>query len=545
MCSIVGLVSSSGADVCPLLKTMLDQTRHRGPDGAGLALGLAVKRAGDVAELAVDGLSGLRGLGHSRLKITGETGIQPLTGCGRGLVLAFNGEIWNHEPLREGLEANDHVFTTDSDSEALIHQLEDEMSTAGDLVKAVEAVVRGLDGEYAFAVYDGLHDEFVLARDIVGVKQLYYGETAEYLAFCSEKKPLWDLSITPQRVLPGQTVKLAPGGSSGAWQFSAGRRIELARPGRQCETAQERVALEAYRKSLVEAVRKRVDGHDRVGIIFSGGVDSVLIARIAQRLGVDVRCYAGGLPGSSDVDLSRVAAHALGMPLAVSELDHDRIASELPLILGAIESANHLQVDVAIPIYFAVKRAAQDGIRVMLTGQGADELFAGYQWYPEILTRSGAESLRDSLWGDLGNLYKDTLEREDKITMFHSIELRVPYLDPAVVSTAMRIAPTLKIRDGELKYLHRKLAEESGVPHAIAWRPKEAAQHGSNVHETLKTVLSRIEEELDVPPRDGWTKPDNASEELGSAYRHGGDAYAGNDCYQKVLDSLGRAVGLA
>jgi asparagine synthase (glutamine-hydrolysing) len=265
---------------------------------------------------------------------------------------------------------------------------------------------------------------------------------------------------------------------------------------------------------------------------------------MAQRPGIDVRCYASGLPDSSDADAARSAADALGLPLAVSELDPRTIEAELPSILRAIESANHLQVDVAIPIYFAVKRAAEDGIRVMLTGQGADELFAGYPWYPEIVADSGAQTLRESLWNDLSNLYKDTLEREDKITMFHSIELRVPYLDPRVIGTAMRIAPTLKIRDGELKYLHRKLAEQVGVPGAIAWRAKEAAQHGSNVHKTLKGVLARLGEAHGVGSPAERAKPDDATEELGSAYRYGGDAYAGNERYQQVLDSLGREAGL-
>ncbi len=544
MCSIVGLVSRTGADVGPRLKQMLEQTRHRGPDGAGLALGLAVEQAADVTELSVDDLSGIRGLGHSRLKITGQAGGQPMTGCGRGLVVATNGEIWNYEPLREELEAAGHVFETDSDSEVLVHRLEDELLKTQDLALAAEVVIGSLDGEYAFAAYDGTEDQFVIARDVVGVKQLYYGETDDDLAFCSEKKPLWDLSMEPRRVLPGEVVTLAASEPPDGWHFISSSRHRLPRPQPGAETVDERNAIKRYWKTLVEAVRKRVDGHRRIGVIFSGGVDSVLIARIAQRLGVEVRCYSSGLPGSSDLEEARSAAADLALPLVESALSPERIESELPSILTAIESANHLQVDVAIPIYFAVKRAAEDGMRVLLTGQGADELFAGYPWYPKIFAESGAEELRDSLWNDLGNLYKDTLEREDKITMFHSIELRVPYLDPAVIWVAMTIAPTLKIRDGELKYLHRLLAEEAGVPRSIAWRPKEAAQHGSNVHEALKSVLGRLEDNLGEAAGDR-PSADQPTEELGSAYRYGGDAYAGNERYQRVLDSLGHRVGLA
>lgn len=517
MCFVMGLVSKIGADVAPDLESVLETDRQPASESVATAVGLGVR---------------------------GPVDTQLLTGCGQGLVLAFTGRIWNHAPLRQRLEAGGHVFSTHAEGEVLIHLLEDAVSVSGDLLEAVDTALRELDGDHAFAVYSSLLDEYVLARDMVGLKQLYYGENDAHLAFCSRKRPLWDLSIAPQRVLPGQPVKIAASSPSGAWRFSAGSRLEFTRPEPGDEMTDEIESAQAYSASLVEAVKKRVAGHRRVGVIFSGGVDSVLVAHMAHNLGAEVHCYTSGLPGSGDLDHARKAADQLGMPLTVSELSPELIELELPSIMTAIESTNHLQVDCAIPVYFAVKSASRDGTDVLLNGQGPDELFAGYSWYPQVLEEQGPDTLRDKLWDDLGKAYKETLEREEKIAASQGVELRVPYLDPLVVHTAMRISPSLKIHEGELKYLHRRVAEESGVPRSIAWRPKEAAQHGSNVHETLKAVLARLEDTLPEVVVDEPQQPGETAEELGSAYRYGGDAYANNEHYQRILDALGRVAGL-
>ena len=153
----------------------------------------------------------------------------------------------------------------------------------------------------------------------------------------------------------------------------------------------------------------------------------------------------------------------------------------------------------------------------MVTGQVADEIFAGYEWYPRIYREGGEDALRECLWNDIGNLHKDTLEREDKISMYHSIELRVPYLDPEVIEAAMAVPGNLKIRDGHVKYLHRRLAEEMGIPGHLAWRKKEAAQHGSDVHNNLEKILERMSADA------GGTgfESRGVEELLGSAYRYG------------------------
>lgn len=538
MCSIAGLFDKGGSNVGDALVQMLKQTSHRGPDGCGVYINGDLRKADDIQELRVEGMEGAAGLGHSRLQITGSVGVQPLWGCQKRFILGFNGEIWNHDELRDKLTSLGHIFETDSDGEVIVHLVEESYKKTQDLASCILDTDKKLDGEYAFAIFDNITKTMILTRDPVGVKQLYYGQDTTRIAFCSEKKPLWCVGITPQRVLPGEVVEMSFDTSSKKYAFKSTHN-EMICP--DVKIHDEEKALVAYQDALFNSVRKRIEKRDRVGIIFSGGVDSVVIAQIAKKSGCNITCYASGFKNSPDITAARHASKELGLDLKVHELSEEEIKNELENIVSSIESTNHLQVDVAIPIFFAVKEAKKDSIRVMLTGQGADEIFAGYEWYPKIFKDKGGDVLHENLWNDVKNLYKDTLEREDKIAMYHSIELRVPYLDPEVIGTAMSIAEELKIKDNHVKYIHRKLAEEIGVPHDLAWRKKEAAQHGSQVHNNLITIIEKIGKTVsdDIVITKG-----NENEVLGSAYRYNHNTYKENESVQRTLDHMGKKLGL-
>lgn len=538
MCSIVGLLDKSGHDVCGKIVAMMELTSHRGPDGCGLVVGSKIKKSDGLETLDAADISGASGMGHLRLRITGTSGTQPLSGCEKRFAVGFNGEIWNYKQLRDRLQVCGHDFETDSDSEVIVHLIEENYHRTSSFSDSVARTVKMLDGEWAFAAIDNATKKAILARDPVGVKQIYFGNDPKYIAFASEKKPLLKLGIRPKRVLPGNTAEINFGDGFSVYDFKTRKVDELKKtPARIFDESQ---ALRTYEKALVKAIRKRVDGQKRIGVIFSGGVDSVLVAQIAKDLGANITCYTSGTSSSADVLAARKVAKEMGLELKENHITEDKILSRLRDIISAIESTDHLQVDVAIPVYFAVEAAKQDGIRIMLTGQGADELFAGYPWYSQILKERGPDELNRCLWEDIQSLYKDTLEREDKITMHHSIELRVPYLDPDVIDASMSISESLKIKGGYGKYIHRKLAELSGVPKYVSWRPKEAAQHGSDSHEKLFAVLKKKYSSL-KPKR---IIPKTEREKLGSAYRYKHDVYSDNKEIQSILDCLGEEVGL-
>ncbi len=480
MCSICGYFSQEGVPTS-IVTDMLQKTEHRGPDAHGLYADGKILRSGEIRDLESSEKAEVC-LGHSRLSIgEDDNAIQPLRSCDGSLSLVHNGEIYNYRELR-GLLSKDHTIEDeDNDSEILLHLIEEIYD--GNLLKTVQSVVKMLNGMYTFAVTDG--DEVVIARDPVGIKPIYYVEEKGDVYLCSEKKGLYDIEGKIKRIPPGKMLRANKDGIT----LHQGVRIE--RP--QIDITDFNKAVTLYKNALTDAVEGMLRGLsvDEVGMIFSGGVDSVLIAKLISDFGWNLRCYCVGKKDSEDVKNAENVAKDLGLNLSVIYIDERKVEMILPEVIESIETEGLLQVEVAVPMYLAAKAASEDGIRVMFTGQGADELFAGYWWYKDVVSEDGFLKLHDKLWEDINLAYDDTLEREDKVTMAHSVELRVPYLDRNVVRCAMRISPKLKIKGGEdsiRKWVHRRVAAMLSVPHYTAYREKDMAQSGSGVHGLIKKV---------------------------------------------------------
>ncbi|MCX9025180.1 MAG: asparagine synthetase B [Candidatus Methanoperedens sp.] len=426
MCGIAG---ATGKNSETLVKKMLEAIKHRGPDGSGTF------SIGDIT------------LGNVLLKITGDKH-QPLTDGG---ALTYNGEIYNFREIAEKL----HI-TTDSDSEALFALIG---------AKGIEKTIQELDGDYAFALVNC--EKLHLARDPAGVKPLYYATGAEF-AFASEKKALYAIGISdihtlkPGYMLTYSTGKIIEKKVSG---FAAGEPI-----------TDENIASKALYEAIGRAVEKR--RYKPCALAFSGGLDSSLIAALCP----DVELYSVGMAGSHDIMQTKRAAQLLGLSdkLHLHELTPDEVESALPDVIKAVESGDPFKVSIAMPLFLASKDAHNDGIRVMLSGQGADELFAGYKRYESMMP----DELESALLKDLDNISENNLERDDAVTMANAVELRVPYLDREVVELALRIAPELKIHNGIRKYILR-LAAKKLLPDELVFKEKKAAQYSSGIYSAL------------------------------------------------------------
>jgi len=518
MCGIAGVVSSiSNDNIGLLLNKMLKTMQHRGPDGAGYAVNHSVKTSLKLEDLKLDREKGNIALGHVRLAITGGiTGVQPFQSENKKLILLHNGEIYNYMDLRSALSAQT-TFKTDTDSEVILKLVEKHYQ--GNLVEAVKKILPLLDGVYALAITD--NHQTVIARDKIGVRQIYYCSDGKHVAFASEKKPLkaiMEKDVQIQRLLPGH-IAVCDGKDINSVPFWEPAQIQATE-----KISDEDEAIQAYDEALQEAVLKRVRGRDRVGIIFSGGIDSFLIAYLVQKMGVPFTCYTAGREGAEDIQWAKKIAAEYGFILQVKMLSSDDIESLVPEIIRDIEDYSLNQVEVAVPIYASVRMAQEAGERVLLTGQGADELFGGYPWYSRIVDREGYDSFENYSWEDTFLLYKECLEREDKIAMAHSIELRVPFLDPKVIETAFKIAPQLKIIDGDddfLKIIHREYCLIQSIPKEIAYRKKEAAQHGANVHNTFEELASKTDITRALLSCAGFSEDKSIPEKLGSSSRYG------------------------
>jgi asparagine synthase (glutamine-hydrolysing) len=492
MCGIAGILSKKGENVVPVVGKMLSCMTNRGPDGAGIAAADSIIQSDSLANLEYHELSSNNALGHVRLAIVGGThGQQPFHSCNRKFTLEHNGEIYNYKKIRRRLIKRHHQFVTQTDSEVIVHLLEDHFNKNNNLLYAIRKTVAELDGVYALVIKDEETENIALVRDKIGVRQIYYGENDRFIAFASERKALWKVGIKEptNRVLPGHATIITSDGSI--------QKFKVAHPPIHSKKIIYKTmdsAVNAYEKALLASMKKRTQDFDRVGIIFSGGIDSVIIAWLAKKMVREVICYTGGIQGSSDIAFARMIAKRLNLKLRVNELTQDEVEQMIPEVINTIEDTNAGQVEVAVPVYAAVKLAHEDGINVMFSGQAADELFGGYSWYTKVVEKEGYEKLRDHMTEDMLLLYRETLEREDKITMAHSIEMREPFLDLKVIALSMHIDMKLNVRganDDFGKHVHRKLAQKLGIPRNIAYRIKEAAQHGSGMHDVFDAIATK------------------------------------------------------
>ena len=514
-------MSKSGENVVPLVGIMLSCMVHRGPDGAGLVADGQIVKSNSIATMQpqFQKVNAKSVLGHTRLAIVGGTcGAQPFSSCDGRLVLEHNGEIYNYKEIRKKLEKR-HKFSTTTDSEVIVHLLEDHLRK-NSLLGAIKKTVAELDGVYALAIQDAHTGETALVRDRIGVRQLYYADTKSVVAFASERKALWKIGIQEptRRIMPGSAIIISAEG-----RFQTFQVADPIPPRVRIVHKTMASAVEGYKKALVEAMEKRTQDFKEIGIIFSGGIDSVLVAYLAARMVPKVVCYTCGVKGSSDIANARQIADRLGLELKVAELDHDSVEKLVPEVINVIEDANAGQVEVALPVYGAVRLAHQDGIKVMLTGQGADELFGGYSWYAKVAEKEGYKKLRRHMIEDLLLLYKETLEREDKITMAHSIELREPFLDPEIIRVALGIDLRLNVKGGRDtfgKHVHRRVAQSLGIPKDIAYRVKEAAQHGSGMHDVIDAIATRRGFDDSAVPA-SYLDALKQRERIGSSQRYG------------------------
>src|ERR687887_255772 len=520
MCGIAGILSKEGKNVVPLVGTMLSCMTNRGPDGAGIVANDYITQSNSFENLKYHRLSGSNALGHVRLAIVGGTcGQQPLRSCDGRLTVEHNGEIYNYKKIRTKLMKR-HKFSTQTDSEVIVHMLEEHFVRSSDLVYAIKKTVSQLDGVYAIVIKDEETGTIALVRDKIGVRQLYYGENDSFIAFASERKALWKVGIKePTKcVLPGHAILIK---SNGFLQ-----EFEVSRPPVQSNKIVYKTmtsAVSAYQKVLLMSMKKRTQDFSRVGIIFSGGIDSVIVAWLAKKMVPEVICYTAGIEGSTDIAFARNIAKKLKLKLRVNELTCNEVEQMIPEIINVIENTNAGQIEVAVPVYAAIKLAHEDGIKVMFTGQGADELFGGYSWYTKVVEKEGYQKLREHMTEDLLLLYKETLEREDKIAMSHSIEMREPFLDMEIIRVSMQMDLKLNVKSRDDifgKHVHRRVAQKLGIPKNIVYRIKEAAQHGSGMHQVFDAIARNHGFDESTIPM-GYLDNLRSRERIGSSQRYG------------------------
>ncbi len=444
MCGILAIMGK-GKDE-ELVRTLSKRMSHRGPDESDMH----VTENGHI-------------LSHERLSIIDlHSGKQPIKGS-KTAYMVHNGEIYNHQELREGVLKH-HTFRTKSDSEVIVHLYEE---FGYDFCNM-------LDGDFAFVVIDG--DDFIAGRDPMGVKPLYYGlDERGRIYFSSEMKPIADQCKTFSTFPPGHIY--IP--STGFVKYYKPEYDDY-------KKATKSLDLTAIRESLTEATKKRLMSDVPIGVLLSGGLDSSLTSSIAARLlaekGKTLHSFSIGLDKDSpDAKAARKVAEFLKTEHHEIHFTVEQGIEILDKLIWHLETYDVTSVRASTPMYFLSKAITDLGIKVVLSGEGADEIFGGYLYFRNA---PSTEEFQKETIERVQKLFTADLLRADKSTMAHGLEARVPFLDKAFLDLAMTIKAAEKqpsTYDGVEKYILRKAfdtPETLYLPSEILWRQKEQFSDG-------------------------------------------------------------------
>lgn len=449
--------------------SMAKKIRHRGPDWSGIYCG------------------GTAILAHERLSIVDpQSGGQPLYSPDRNLILAVNGEIYNHRDIRK-LYKDDYEFQTGSDCEVIlalyrkkgIHFLED------------------LNGIFAFALYDAERDEFLIARDPIGVIPLYIGYDHDGKVYCaSELKALEGFCERYEPFLPGHYY-YSREGEMKRWYTRDWMEYDAVKDNQ--------TSVSAVHDALEAAVRRQLMSDVPYGVLLSGGLDSSVISAIAKKYAArrvetdgqkeawwpQLHSFAIGLKGAPDLIKAREVADYIGTVHHEINYSIQEGLDAVRDVIYYIETYDVTTVRASTPMYLLARVIKSMGIKMVLSGEGADEVFGGYLYFHKA---PDAKAFHEETVRKLSKLYLYDCLRANKSLSAWGVEGRVPFLDKEFLDVAMCMNPKDKMCPGQV--IEKKIIREAFsdlLPQSVAWRQKEQFSDGVGYSwiDTLKAVTSQ------------------------------------------------------
>ena len=481
MCGIVSLfnIRQQSPELRQQALRMSQKIRHRGPDWSGIYSG------------------GSAILAHERLSIVDpESGRQPLYAPDGKQVLAVNGEIYNHKTLRQRL-GSQYEFQTGSDCEvilALYREMLREHPTPSHA--DITAMLEQLNGIYAFALYDEQRDSFLIARDPIGVIPLYIGHDENgKVMVASELKALEGQCTTYEPFLPGHYY----------WSPAPGLTRYYVRDWFEYDAVKDRPAsTEAIREGLEASVRRQLMCDVPYGVLLSGGLDSSVISAIAgkyaaRRIEEDsqtaawwprLHSFAVGLKGAPDLAKARMVAEHIGTVHHEINYTIQEGLDAIRDVIYYIETYDVTTVRASTPMYLLARVIKSMGIKMVLSGEGADEIFGGYLYFHKA---PDARAFHEETVRKLSKLHLYDCLRANKSLAAWGVEGRVPFLDTEFLDIAMRTNPEAKMCPGTT--MEKRIVREAFadmLPEEVAWRQKEQFSDGVGYSwiDTLKAVTA-------------------------------------------------------
>ncbi len=442
MCGIIGIFGKSDAKI--QVQKALTILKNRGKDGQQL---LEVE----------DGV-----IGHTLHAIINHIP-QPIQEEG---ILTANCEIYNWQELN-----NKYNYNAQNDAQVLLKLLD-----SGGIGKIEE-----VDGVFSFAYIK--NNEITLARDILGVKPLWYAHSQDGFSFASEKKALEVIGYVDIQELNPRHIL--------TYNINKNTIKTTLRPFFEYlpehSDSYDKIKNNTT-KLLHTAIQKRIP-NKKFGLLFSGGIDSTFLAHYFKSKGYDFTCYTAALDSSTsiprDLTAATKAAKELDLDLQIKTVSQEEIPGYLQKIVPLIEDNNVVKVGVALTFYVACELAKKDDCKVIFSGLGSEEIFAGYERHKK------SSNINQECLSGLRKMYERDLYRDDVITMENNLELRLPFLDTNLVKYALKIPQKYKISKDVTKYILREIAKEQGLSLEFSFRKKIAAQYGSRFDNALGKLAKK------------------------------------------------------
>ena len=472
MCGIVAIfnIQEQTPELRQKALRMSQKIRHRGPDWSGIYTG------------------GTAILCHERLSIVDpESGRQPLFAPDKKQVLAVNGEIYNHQDIRKRFEGK-YQFQTGSDCEVILALYRE---------KGID-FLDDLSGIFAFALYDAECDEFLIARDPIGVIPLYIGYDSDGKVYvASELKALEGQCERYEPFLPGHYY----------WSREPGMKRYYKRDWFNYDAVKDNTAsTRAIHDALEDAVRRQLMSDVPYGVLLSGGLDSSVISAVAEKYAERrieeggrerawwprLHSFAVGLKGAPDLAKARMVADHIGTVHHEINYTIQEGLDAIRDVIYFIETYDVTTVRASTPMYLLARVIKSMGIKMVLSGEGADEIFGGYLYFHKAPT---AQAFHEETVRKLSKLYMYDCLRANKSLSAWGVEGRVPFLDKEFLDVAMRTNPEAKMCPG--KTIEKRIVREAFadlLPDAVAWRQKEQFSDGVGYSwiDTLKQVTSDL-----------------------------------------------------
>ncbi|MCX6292633.1 MAG: asparagine synthase B [Bacteroidetes bacterium] len=470
MCGIIGVfdLKISEQQLRPKVLEMSKKIRHRGPDWSGIYSDGKVIFA------------------HERLAIVDpQSGGQPLYSKDKNCILAVNGEIYNHQELRK--QMSDYEFLTHSDCEVILALYRK---------KGID-FLEDLNGIFAFALYDKENDCYLIARDHMGIIPLYMGwDSYGNFYVASELKALEGVCNKIQEFLPGHYLFSKDGGELKSW---------YKRDWMEYDSVKDNVSdMSVLRKALEDAVHRQLMSDVPYGVLLSGGLDSSIISAVTKKFAAkriesgdtqmawypQLHSFAVGLIGSPDLAAARKVAEHIGSVHHEINFTIQEGLDAIRDVIYHLETYDVTTIRASTPMYLLGRVIKSMGIKMVLSGEGSDELFGGYLYFHKA---PDAKSFHEETVRKLSKLHLYDCLRANKSLAAWGIEGRVPFLDKEFMDVAMRLNPKDKMAgNGKMeKWILRK-AFEDYLPESIAWRQKEQFSDGVGYSwiDTLKVVAA-------------------------------------------------------